>query len=53
VQLLPMLGRLEVNTGRLPDVLMANAGSCSTSNREACEERGREACVSASRQGDG
>ncbi len=40
VHLLPMLGRIEANTGRLPTALIADAGYCSTANLVACERRG-------------
>lgn len=50
VHLLPMLARLQVNTGQLPEALIADAGYCSTANLEACEARGLEAYISTSRQ---
>jgi len=53
VHLLPMLERIEVNTGRMPDALIADAGYCSTANLEACEEKGLEAYISTSRQQHG
>jgi transposase len=53
VHLLPMLQRIEVNTGQLPEALIADAGYCSTANLEACEERELEACISTSRQQHG
>lgn len=53
VHLLPMLQRIEVNTGQLPGVLIADAGYCSTANLEACEERELEAYISTSRQQHG
>ena len=40
VHLLPMLKRIEANTGQLPDALIADAGYCSSANLEACEEKG-------------
>jgi hypothetical protein len=43
VHLLPMLERIQANTGELPDALIADAGYCSTANLKACEERGLEA----------
>jgi hypothetical protein len=39
VHLLPMLERIQANTGRLPEALIADAGYCSTANLEACEDR--------------
>ena len=53
VHLLPMLERLEANTGQRPAALIADAGYCSTANLKACEERGLEAYVSTSRQQHG
>lgn len=53
VHLLPMLERIEANTGRLPDALIADAGYCSTSNLEACEHRNLNAYISLSRQQHG
>jgi transposase len=53
VHLLPMLERIEVNTGQVPEALIADAGYCSTANLEACEERGLEAYISTSRQQHG
>ena len=53
VHLLPMLERIQANTGQRPDVLIADAGYCSTSNLEACEHRGLEAYISTSRQQHG
>jgi transposase len=53
VHLLPMLERIESNTGRMPDSLIADAGYCSTANLEACEEKGLNAYVSTSRQQHG
>jgi transposase len=53
VHLLPMLERIELNTGRLPDALIADAGYCSTANLEACEQQGLEAYISTSRQQHG
>ena len=50
VHLLPMLERIQSNTGELPDALIADAGYCSTANLGACEERGLEAYISTSRQ---
>ncbi len=50
VHLLPMLERIQANTGELPDALIADAGYCSTANLGACEERGLEAYISTSRQ---
>ncbi|MGB5241029.1 MAG: IS1182 family transposase [Prochlorococcaceae cyanobacterium] len=50
VHLLPMLARLQVNTGQLPEALIADAGYCSTANLEACEARRLEAYISTSRQ---
>jgi transposase len=53
VHLLPMLERIEVNTGQLPGALIADAGYGSTANLEACEERELEAYISTSRQQHG
>jgi len=53
VHLLPMLERIQSNTGQWPDALIADAGYCSTANLEACEERGLEAYISTSRQQHG
>ena len=50
VHLLPMLERIEVNTGQVPDALIADAGYCSTANLEACEDRRLNAYISTSRQ---
>lgn len=50
VHLLPMLERIEANTGQLPDAFIADAGYCSTGNLEACKERGLDAYISTSRQ---
>ena len=36
VHLLPMLERIQSNTGQWPDALIADAGYCSTANLEAC-----------------
>jgi transposase len=53
VHLLPMLERIEANTGRLPDALIADAGYCSAANLEACEEKELSAYISTSRQQHG
>ena len=53
VHLLPMLERIQANTGQRLDALIADAGYCSTSNLEACEHRGLEAYISTSRQQHG
>ena len=53
IHLLPMLERIQANTGQLPEVLTADAGYCSTTNIEACEQRGLEAYISTSRQQHG
>lgn len=53
VHLLPMLERIEANTGRMPDALIADAGYCSTANLEACEEKRLNAYISTSRQQHG
>ena len=53
VHLLPMLERIEANTGQQPEVLIADAGYCSTANLEACEQRGLDAYISTSRQQHG
>jgi hypothetical protein len=53
VHLLPMLERIEANTGRMPDSLIGDAGYCSTTNLEACEEKGLQAYISTSRQQHG
>ena len=49
VHLLPMLERIQANTGQQPDALIADAGYCSTANLEACEQRGLDAYISTSR----
>jgi len=51
--LLPMLERIEANTGQRPVVLIADTGYCSTTNLEACEERKLDAYISMSRQQHG
>jgi len=53
VHLLPMLERIEANTGERPDALIADAGYCSTANLEACEEKELQAYISTSRQQHG
>ncbi|MCP9883498.1 IS1182 family transposase [Cyanobium sp. Alchichica 3B3-8F6] len=53
VHLLPMLERIQANTGELPDALIADAGYCSTANLEACEGKGLNAYISTSRQQHG
>ena len=53
VHLLPMLERIEANTGQPPEALLADAGYCSTANLEACETRGLKAYISTSRQQHG
>jgi IS5 family transposase len=53
VHLLPMLERIQANTGRLPEALIADAGYCSTANLEACEDRKINAYISTSRQQHG
>jgi transposase len=53
VHLLPMLERIQANTGQLPDALIADAGYCSTVNLKACEEKGLDAYISTSRQQHG
>ena len=53
VHLLPMLERIQANTGELPDALIADAGYCSTANLEACEEKGLNAYISTNRQQHG
>jgi hypothetical protein len=53
VHLLPMLERIEANTGQRPDFLIADAGYCSTANLEACEDRQLNAYISTSRQQHG
>jgi hypothetical protein len=50
VHLLPMLERIEANTGQLPAALITDAGYCSTSNLEACGDRGLQTYISTSRQ---
>ena len=50
VHLLPMLGRIEANTGQRPDALITDAGYCSTANLEACENTQLNAYISTSRQ---
>ena len=53
VHLLPMLERIQSNTGQWPDALIADAGYCSTANLEACEEKGLNAYISTSRKQHG
>jgi transposase len=53
VHLLPMLERIQANTGRLPDALIADAGYCSAANLEACDEKELNAYISTSRQQHG
>ena len=54
VHLLPMLERIQANTGELPNALIADAGYCSTANLEACEETiEMNAYISTSRQQHG
>jgi transposase len=53
VHLLPMLERIQANTGQQPGALIEDAGYCSTANLEACEERELEAYISTSRQQHG
>jgi hypothetical protein len=53
VHLLPMLERIEPNTGERPNALIADAGYCSTANLEACEVKGLQAYISTSRQQHG
>lgn len=53
VHFLPMLERIEANTGQRPDALIADAGYCSTANLEACEIRKLNAYISTSRQQHG
>jgi len=53
VHLLPMLERIQSNTGQLPHAFIADAGYCSTANLKACEERKLEAYISTSRQQHG
>jgi hypothetical protein len=42
----PMLERIVVSTGQLPEKMIADAGYCSTSNIEASEQRGLDAYLS-------
>ncbi|MEB3349502.1 MAG: IS1182 family transposase [Cyanobacteriota bacterium] len=53
VHLLPMLERIQANTGQWPDAFIADAGYCSTANLKACEEKGLNAYISTSRQQHG
>jgi hypothetical protein len=53
VHLLPMLERIQANTGELPDALIADAGYCSSANLESCEAKGLNAYISTSRQQHG
>jgi hypothetical protein len=53
VHLLPMLQRIQFNTGQWPDAFIADAGYCSTANLEACEERQLDAYISTNRQQHG
>jgi transposase len=49
----PMLERIVANTGQQPDVLIADAGYCSTANIEASEKRALDAYYSTARQQHG
>jgi transposase len=49
----PMLERIVVNTGQMPQILIADAGYCSTANIEESEQRGLDAYLSTSRQEHG
>ena len=53
VHFVPMLERIEANTGQLPEALIADAGYCSTANLEACEDKQLNAYISTSRQQHG
>lgn len=53
VHLMPMLERIEAITGQMPDALIANAGYCSTANRQACKERLLNTYILTSRQQHG
>ena len=53
VHLLPMLERIQANTGQQPEAFIADAGYCSTANLEACEHRDLNAYISLSRQQHG
>jgi hypothetical protein len=53
VHLMPMLERIEANTGQLPYALIADAGYCSTANLEACKDRQLNTYISTSRQQHG
>jgi hypothetical protein len=53
VHLLPMLERIQANTGRLPDAMNADAGYCSAANLEAYEETELNAYISTNRQQHG
>jgi hypothetical protein len=53
VHLLPMLERIQSNTGQLPDAFIADAGYSSTANLKFCEELGLNAYISTSRQQHG
>ena len=53
LHLLPMLERIEANTGQRPAALIADAGYCSTANLKACEGRQLNAYISTSRQQHG
>jgi transposase len=53
VHLLPMLERIQANTGQQPEAFIADAGYCSTANLEACDKRQLNAYISTSRQQHG
>jgi len=53
VHFVPMLERIEANTGQRPAALIADAGYCSTANLEACEDKQLNAYISTSRQQHG
>lgn len=53
VHLLPMLERIQSNTGQLPDAFIADAGYFSTASLKSFEEQGLNAYISTSRQQHG
>jgi hypothetical protein len=53
VHLLPMLERIEPNTGWIPDILTADAFYSSAANLEACGDRQLQTYIPTSRQRHG
>ena len=51
-QLIPMTDAIEINLGRKPEQLSADAGYCSETNLEALENRSIDGCVATGRARD-